>query len=64
MSLVTLILSQRKNLFLGVRKLWEVLVAFKFVSIGGFMLGIEYLWEHKVLVLDLGIVRIFIARKS
>ena len=41
-----------------------VLVAFKFVAIGGFMLGIEYLWEHKVLVLDLGIVRIFIARKS
>ena len=41
-----------------------VLVAFKFVAISGFMLGIEYLWEHKVLVLDLGILRIFIARKS
>ena len=40
-----------------------VSVAVKFVAIGGFMLGIEYLWDHKVLVIDLGIVRIFLARK-
>ena len=41
-----------------------VRVAVKCVAIGGFMLGMEYLWEHKVLVIDLGIVRIFIRRKQ
>lgn len=31
----------------------------KIVAISGLMCGIEYLWDERILVIDLGIVRIY-----
>jgi len=31
----------------------------KIVAISGIMCGIEYLWDERILVIDLGIVRIY-----
>jgi hypothetical protein len=31
----------------------------KGVFIGGFMIGFEYLWDNKIFVIDLGILRIY-----
>ena len=32
----------------------------KFDFISGVMVGLEYLWDNKILVIDIGIVRVYI----
>lgn len=32
-------------------------VRFEFIS--GLMLGLEFIWEHQILVVDLGILRVY-----
>lgn len=39
-------------------------MALVFSFISGFMIGIEFLWDTKILVLDVGIIRVFIGTKG
>jgi hypothetical protein len=34
----------------------------KVTTIGGFCIGLEFLWQHKILVIDLGIIRLYFGK--
>ena len=40
-----------------------VRVVFKLVQISGVCFGIEFLWNHRMMVIDIGIVRLYLGVK-